>query len=95
MSREDWRLIKLSKRFYVNTYRKTGSALLISLALNVCFGVVIHYLYFSQPEHTFFATDGVTPPIELTPMDSPNDTSVPLLGSDAVSTTNVIKVIPQ
>lgn len=94
MSRGAWLLIKQSKRFYVNTYRRAGSALLLSVVFNLLLGFALYYLYFSQPEHDFYATSGVTPPVQLTPMDSPNNTSVPLLPTETESDNNT-KVIPE
>lgn len=84
MSRETWSLIKQSKQFYVNTYRKVGTALLASMIINLSLGFAIYYTYFNRPEHAFYATSGVTAPIMLTAMDSPNYTSVALLGADPV-----------
>lgn len=94
MGRETWSLIKQSKRFYVNTFRKTGSALVISAFINLSLGFAIYYAYFSRPEHDFYATNGVTPPILLTPMDLPNETSVALLANDPDDEDDT-KVIPQ
>lgn len=94
MSRETWNTIKHSKRFYVDTYRKASGALVISMLLNLLMGIAIHYMYFHQPEHDFYATNGVTPPVQLTYMDEPNNTSVPLLGNDS-DEQNEYKVIPQ
>ncbi|GGI89926.1 type IVB secretion system protein IcmM/DotJ [Legionella impletisoli] len=95
MSRGTWEIVKQSKRFYVMTYRKTGTALLFSAALNVLLGAGIYYTYFHQPERDFYATNGITPPVELTPLDEPNYTSDALLASDPVNDTNDAKVIPQ
>lgn len=94
MSRGTWSLIKQSKRFYVNTFRRAGSALFVSVIINLSLGVAIYYVYFSQPEHDFYATSGVTPPIMLTAMDVPNETSVALLANDPDDQDDT-KVIPQ
>jgi intracellular multiplication protein IcmM len=94
MSRETWSLIKQSKRFYVNTFRRAGSALLLSVIINLGLGVAIYYVYFAQPPNDFYATNGVTSPELLTSMDIPNNTSVPMLASDP-DVDNTIKVIPQ
>lgn len=94
MSRETWRLLKQSKRFYVGTYRRAGSALILSVAMNVLLGIAIYYIYYSEPEHTFYATNGVTAPELLTAMTSPNTTSVPLLANDP-DNDNEIKVMPE
>lgn len=94
MSRETWNLIKQSKRFYVNTYRRTGSALFVSVIINLSLVFAVYYIYFNRPEHAFYATSGVIAPIMLTPMDSPNNTSAALLAPDPIDE-NDIKVIPQ
>ena len=94
MSRETWRLIKESKRFYVNTYRRTGSALIVSVISNISLGLLIGYVYFNRPPHDFYATNGVTSPVMLTSMDIPNNTSVALLANDPEND-NDLKVIPQ
>ena len=94
MSRETWSLIKQSKRFYIHTFRRAGSALLFSVSVNVCLGAAIYYVYFGQPQNDFYATNGETSPELLTPMDEPNNTSVPVLANDP-DVDNTIKVIPQ
>jgi intracellular multiplication protein IcmM len=94
MSRETWRLIKQSKRFYVNTFRMSGNALFFSMIINLILGLAIYYLYFNQPEHDFYSTNGVTAPIMLTPLDAPNDTSVALLPDDPENDDDN-KVIPE
>ena len=82
MSRGTWAKIRQSNRFYINTYRQSATALLVSLILNVFLGIAIYYLYSGQPEHEFYATDGVTPPVPLVPMDQPNESSTPLLPNE-------------
>ena len=94
MSRETWALIKHSKRFYIQTYRRAGTALFVSAIINLCLGGAIYYAYFSEPGHDFYATNGITKPEQLTPMDSPNNTSVALLANDDNDNDDV-KVIPQ
>ena len=94
MSRGTWDIIKQSKHFYVNTYRRTESMLLLSITINLIIGFAIGYQYLGRPEHDFYSTNGVTAPMLLTPMDSANSTSVALLASESNSETN-IKVIPQ
>ncbi|KTD21065.1 type IVB secretion system protein IcmM/DotJ [Legionella londiniensis] len=94
MSRRAWQIIKNSKGFYVRTYRSSIRVLVISIFLNLILGVLIYYTYFSRPEPDFYATNGVTPPVQLTPLDQPNYTSEPLL-PDEVETETDNKVIPQ
>lgn len=94
MSREAWVAIKQSKRFYVRTYRNAGTMLFISVCVNLILGFVLYVIYFNQPEHDFYATSGITAPVRLTSMDSPNDSSTPLLPADP-DDDGENKVIPQ
>ena len=94
MSRETWNLIKQSKRFYVATYRRLGTMLVLSVVLNLALGCGIYYTYFNLPEAEFYATSGIVPPVLLTSMDIPNNTSVALLAPDPEIENNV-KKIPQ
>ncbi len=94
MSRETWRLIKQSKRFYVHTFRRAGTTLFFSVIINLSLGFIIYYVYLGRPEHDFYATNGITAPVMLTAMDVPNNTSVALLAGDPVNDDD-IKVIPQ
>ena len=94
MSRETWRLIKSSKLFYINTYRRAGSILVVSVSLNLLLGLVVAQAYFSRSAIHFYATNGTTSPEEIIAMDIPNMTSAPILADD-LSTQDVPKVIPQ
>lgn len=95
MSREAWRLIKRSKRFYVNTYRRAGTVLIFSMLINVLFGLGIYYTYFNRSAPDFYATSGITPPVMLSAMTAPNMKSVPLLANEPENNNNDEKVIPQ
>ena len=94
MTQSAWDVIKRSKGFYINTYRKTGYILLFSIIVNLIFVFSIYYIYFNQSINDFYATSGMTSPIKLTFLDSPNNTSSPLLANDP-ETENENKVIPQ
>jgi len=82
LSRGTWAKIRQSNRFYVDTYRRGITALLVSLILNAFLAMGIYYVYFGQPEPDYYATDGITPPVQLTAMDQPNDSPNPLLAND-------------
>ena len=82
MSRDTWNLIQQSKRFYVETYRMTGTTLLISIIINLILAAANYYCYFKQPENNFYATNGETPPIQLKALDDFNRTSRALLEND-------------
>ncbi|KTC83926.1 type IVB secretion system protein IcmM/DotJ [Legionella cincinnatiensis] len=85
MSRETWSLIKKSKRFDVNVYRRGLVALIFSLIVSCIFCLSLFYLYLTEPERDFYATSGVAPPIKLSPMLSPNYSAQALLPPDPVS----------
>lgn len=93
MSRGNWNKIKRSKFFYVQIYRKVVTLIVASQVINVilCLGII--YFYFNQPIRTFYATSGMTPPIELTPRDTPNHSAEALLPPDPVNE-EVNKFIP-
>lgn len=84
MSRGKWNRIKQSKFFYVRYYRKMSAWLILSIILNVvlCFGLI--YSYLNKPTRTFYATDGVTPPILINPLAQANQSSEALLPPDPV-----------
>ena len=94
MSRQSWNRIKQSKSFYVVTYRRALKFLLLSMATNVLLCIAIGYIYLNEPARTFYATSGITPPIELTPLATPNYTSQFILPPDPVDD-NEEKAIPQ
>jgi intracellular multiplication protein IcmM len=94
MSREEWTLIKEHKNFNVHIYRRGIKLLLISLIISTGFIAVIFYIYLHIPERDYYATSGVTPPIMLKAMMTPNMSSNALLEPDP-PTDNVQLVIPQ
>jgi len=94
MSRETWALIKLNKNFNVHVYRGGLTALIISLCLSAIFGLLLFYIYISQPERDYYATNGMTPPIMLKPLLAPNFSSRALLEPDPLVVPEE-KVIPQ
>lgn len=93
MSRQLWTRVKESKFFYVRTYRRAASLLIVSSVLNVIFLIWIFVMYITTVERAFYATSGITPPIQLTPMKTPNASSEPLLPNEPVDATSV-KPIP-
>lgn len=82
MNGESWSLIKNSKSFDVNIYRRGLLALIISLGLSCIFGISLFYIYLAQPERDYYATNGVTPPVKLTAMATANFSSQALLDPD-------------
>lgn len=94
MSRQAWNLIKHSKNFYVRTYRKAGNYLIISVILNLLLILTAYYLHVSRPEYDFYATSGITPPVQLSPLNTPNNSDKALLEPDPIDN-NIIKPIPE
>ncbi len=94
MSREKWKLIKSKKGFYIHTYRRLESMLVVFLVLNLVLALCVMKVYFNRPDNQFYATNGVGAPEELTSMSEANMTSVPLLPDDPVDD-GVDKLIPQ
>ncbi|MGC1182511.1 type IVB secretion system protein IcmM/DotJ [Legionella sp.] len=94
MNRESWELIKNSKIFNVNIYRRGLVILIISLVLSCILGILLFYLYFEKPERDYYATNGVTPPVKLKSMMTSNKTSRALLDPDPPTDLEE-KVIPQ
>lgn len=84
MQRETWRLQIRSKRFYVRTFRFAESALIVMIGVNIFLGLATLYVYTRIPERHYYATNGEVPPMELTALNAPNETSVPLLAADPV-----------
>lgn len=94
MSRGNWNKIKQSKFFYVMTYRKLLTSIIVFQALNVVLFLGIAFLYMKRPEPQYYATSGIALPILLEPIDAPNASSEALLPPDPVIVeTN--KVMPQ
>lgn len=94
MSQETWSLIKRSKGFYIKTYRAACSAVVVSLIVNSVLCLTIYYVGMHPTARDYYATNGEKPPIRLTAIDSPNNTSVPLLPDDPVNDDET-RVIPQ
>lgn len=94
MSRDTWHLRMSSKRFNVSLYRWLGSLVTISLLVNVILCFLVSRIYFSRPDYIYYSTNGVTKPVQLTPLPSPNESSEPLLGSDP-SETYMVKQVPE
>lgn len=85
MSRGNWSRIKQSKYFYVIVYRKLLSVIIISIAFNVILCTAIMFTYFNRPIREYYATSGITPPIQLKGLQQPNYLSEALLTPDVKS----------
>lgn len=94
MSREAWSLIKQNKNFNVHVYRRGLIALILSLGISGVLASLMFYFYAHQPEPDYYATSGITPPIQLKGLLAPNMTSQALLEPDP-PTDDTPRVIPQ
>jgi intracellular multiplication protein IcmM len=93
MSQNEWVRIKQSKSFYVMVYRRLLTSIIIFQSINVLLFLGIIYLYVRMPEPNYYATSGITLPIQLTAMNTPNYSAEPLLPPDP-SVTESDKVMP-
>lgn len=73
---------KLSRYFYVTSYRKVIKILFWSICLNFILLALISYVYLKQPNVLYYGSNGITNPIELTPLNKPNYSSKSLLSDD-------------
>lgn len=94
MNRDTWALIKKSKNFNVNIYRRGLVALIISMILGCILGLIVFYTYLKEPERDYYATNGAMPPIMLQALPAPNYSSNALLPPDP-PTEAEDKLIPQ
>ncbi|MCX7116082.1 MAG: phosphoesterase [Gammaproteobacteria bacterium] len=81
MSRQELRMQKASKFFYVRVYRWSLNLVLVSIVLNVGLVVLDWLYYLHRPSTTYYATSGVTRPIKLTWRSLPNHSQHFLLPS--------------
>lgn len=93
MSRAIWNRIKQSKGFYIRSYRRAGRFLITSIGLNFFLISSICIIYINRPEHTFYATSGIVPPVALTALADANDSAQALIAPEAM--THEVKIIPQ
>ena len=94
MSRRVWEAVMRSNFFYVRIYRRSTAVLFFSSLLNLALIIVIWMIHQHQARPNFYATNGATPPIPLTALLQPNESSTPLLSSDPIGEKQV-KLIPQ
>lgn len=85
MSRASWHETMRSKSFDIVYYRRLTRLVVVSFLLNAALCYLAVHLFLSRPEPIYYSTNGATPPVQLTPLDEPNDSSVALLPSDTAS----------
>jgi intracellular multiplication protein IcmM len=66
----------------------------VSTLVNLLFGLFISYIYLHEPQRDYYATSGISPPIKLDYMLTPNMSDHPLLDSDP-PLDDKIREIPQ
>lgn len=94
MARSAWRTIIASRYFYVRTYRRLLFMIMVSLSMSALLGISIAYVYFNRPPRTFYATNGITSPMQLNALEGPNQTANFLLAEEPPSI-EAAKVIPK
>lgn len=94
MTEVAWNKIKHSKYFYIYTYRKLSLYIIFSVCLNFLLGLAIMYIYLNEPEHDFYSTSGIVPPLPLTPLMTPNYKGQYLLPPDS-EVKEAAKIIPE
>lgn len=71
--------VKARKNFYRDYYRRACTALWFSLFVIAALSLIVMYLVISQPTPDFYATSSDGKLVMLTPMESPNYSSTPLI----------------
>ena len=94
MNRETWNLIKNNKNFNVHIFRRGLFVLVASLSLSCIITLLLFYVYITEPERDYYATDGVTPPVKLNSLLARNLSATALLAPDPPSDLSE-KLIPQ
>ena len=84
MTRTVWRAKIDSNTFYITSYRRLCGLIVISLLFSLVLSVGISYRYFHQSERRYYASNGITEPIELKALGSPNNSSKALLPPDPI-----------
>lgn len=82
MAQNKYTEIKAKRFFYILSYRMVLNTLLFSVVCNLIFLGMATYLFFNRGGQAYYATNGITNPEQLKPMNSPNYTSKPLLADD-------------
>lgn len=82
MTRATWRTIIASRDFYVKTYKRALFGLIVSIVLNLVLVLLIVFVYLNRNAPSYYASNGMTAPMLLSPLKAPNDSSAPLLGSE-------------
>lgn len=79
MSNELIEVVKSRKSFYRDSYHSMSTLLIGVLILIVLCNLLIVYLFMMRPQPDFYATSMDGKLIQLTPLDTPNYSSKPLI----------------
>jgi len=79
MSNDLIELVKSRKSFYRDHYHSISTLLILVLVLLVICNLLIVYVYIQRPLPDFYATSMDGKLIQLTPLDTPNYSSQPLI----------------
>ena len=74
--------IKKKKNHYRDFYRRSLMLLSLSTYLSVMLLVISAFVYITQPEPDYYATNSASSVLQIHSMDGPNFTSKPLLRED-------------
>jgi hypothetical protein len=96
MSQVYWDNIRSNIYFYIKTYRRLCNILIFLLGFSFVLTLINIYFYMARPSRHYFATNGVSAPLELVQMDRPNDTAYALLPPDPTEEMIMTdRIIPQ
>ncbi len=83
MRRESLTEKKKAKGFYIKGFHYTVNVLIVSVLLSFVLLATIHNKLLHPGRTTYYASNGFfSAPIELTALDAPNESSIPLLADD-------------
>jgi hypothetical protein len=82
MSSLKYERYKTQRYFYVSTYRKIILLMIYSVSLNVILFALGTYIFFNEQPPEYYGTNGATNPVQLSAMNTPNNSSIPLLPDD-------------
>jgi intracellular multiplication protein IcmM len=94
MSRETWNIVKQSKNFNVRIFRSGLLLIIISLILSGMVASLAFYRYLHLTERDYYATNGMEPPVMLSPMATANVSPNALLPPDPI-VDDTRRMIPQ
>lgn len=95
MSIQKLRAQKERKHFFRNSFRNVLWIIYASLFLNIIFIIGIYQVLINVEDPDYFATSGIKPPIKLTALFHPNNSSRALLPPAPVEASDFAKKVLQ